>query len=245
MDISTGNISNSENSSGSGSSTGTNIERVAMNVISQYTAPDGPCALTFDGTYIWLLSHATQELYKYNTNGILQSCISPDVSYYGGLCQNYAIQYYNGNILTTAETPASKLYKINMSTGANEGFLGITLVNSGDEFTGLTFYNGYFWATVYNYKDYEDRIYKMDTNGNHILTLSVFDHAYGIAVKDNYFWVLNYDDDTICKVDPSNGSILKICDAPGTNCAGITYDGQYFWVTDYSTDKLFKIVIIE
>lgn len=106
---------------------------------------------------------------------------------------------------------------------------------------GLDNEGNYFWVSLTGYYDY---IFKLDTLGNKVDSVSVPYYGSGanyadIEVNDNILWTVNESSSKLIKVNLTSGSILLETDLPNPGFDGnyfsVAFDGQFLWVLNYLT----------
>jgi hypothetical protein len=63
----------------------------------------------------------------------------------------------------------------------------------------------------------------------------------GLEWVDGYLWAASSSNDTLYRLDPTNGTILETLPVPGLHTVGLAWDGTAFWVSDTSADSIAKV----
>jgi len=63
----------------------------------------------------------------------------------------------------------------------------------------------------------------------------------GLAWDGKYLWNVDAHQKKIFQVDPKDGTILKVIDAPGASPEALAWDGSTLWVSDLSEKSLMKV----
>jgi hypothetical protein len=221
-----------------------NKEKLIISIITTYDISSVPDVedIYYYNSNLYLLSHITSTIYKYNTSGQLVSSIPVSLNFFSSyIVRSAALTIYNNNIWITALNDSAKFYLLNISDGSIVGDVPRYSFNC----LAMCYDNNYFWM-IQNGGSY---IHKLDTIGNNISTFYYSDSDQlflGITVKDNYLYAAYATE--IRKIDPVNGSIInKGMIGNGTaeyTVCGLTYDGTYFWVVTNS-QYLRKVSILE
>jgi outer membrane protein assembly factor BamB len=97
--------------------------------------------------------------------------------------------------------------------------------------SGIAWDNGDFWALTY-YPD-PGNVYKVDDEGT---VLNSFvppdDQPWDAALQDEFLWIVDYWEYTICKVDTTDGQVIECHMSENQRPSGIVYDGQFLWYVD-------------
>ena len=136
-------------------------------------------------------------------------------------------------------------YPLTLSSGNGSNFytgtyFDISASGIGDVF-GLTYYNGFFWASGSN-----NKVYKYNTDGTY--TGTNFDTSgsggtYGIAYYNGFFWITDYSANKVYKYDTSGtytGVSFDTSASGDTSPVGITYYNGYFWIVSWTNKKVYQ-----
>ena len=142
-----------------------------------------PYGLVWDGGHLWLAGYTESKIYKLDKEGsVLDSFPSPVV--------RPVSLAFDGKYLWTCSfggepKPPHYFYKFD-----REGNL-ISKIRVDREFTGLTWHDGFLWASM-NYAF--DRIYKLDPQTGKILGWinSSGDRTYGLVWAKGYLWTADW-----------------------------------------------------
>jgi len=109
---------------------------------------------------------------------------------------------------------------------------------------GLAFVNPYLW----NASPITDQIIKIDiadggvVTDNETINIEQFPSPTSLAYDGTFFWVLDWQSNTINKVNPTTGVVLASYDAgtstiTGTHAVGIVWDQKDLWIS-YADNKI-------
>ena len=81
---------------------------------------------------------------------------------------------------------------------------------------------------------------KLSVEKQKTITLDIND-PQGQAWDGHHLWLADDDTDSIYKINPSSGKVMKTIPAPGTQPRGLAWDGKNLWCSDNNTKKIYKI----
>lgn len=64
---------------------------------------------------------------------------------------------------------------------------------------------------------------------------------FGLTWDGEALWVSDRQEDKIYRVSPTDGSLLQMFDAPGSNARGLAWDGESLWHVDGDANTIYRI----
>jgi len=179
------------------------------------------------------------------------------ITYHDG--KLYIVDFGTDRIYRTYPKDVLDTDEITILFTAGESDFNLPLTDSGTDGStggGLTFANNFLW----NSSPITDQIIKIDpVDGDNLesentLSTVAFPSPNGITFDGTYFWVVDWQSNTINKVLAEDGSVLSSIPGPSTlpsfdtNSSvtnarpfGITWDGAALWVSDHEEDMIYRI----
>lgn len=106
----------------------------------------------------------------------------------------------------------------------------------GTQPNGLAFDGTYLWNA-----DYDDNIYKLDTEGNILNSIvAPGSTSYGLTSDGSHLWNTDYNEGIIYKLNTS-GNILDYFNSPGSKPLDLAFDGTHLFNSDSETGKVYKL----
>lgn len=97
--------------------------------------------------------------------------------------------------------------------------------------SGIAYDDGDFWVCTYHPNP--GLVTKIDSDGNELTSfIPPDDQPWDATLQDEFLWVVDYWEYTICKMDTATGQVLECYLSETQRPAGIVYDGQYLWYVD-------------
>ena len=200
-------------------------------------APD-PTGITWDGTYLWVVDHNNDEVFKYTTAGVYTG-VHFDVGTEDGLPLGLT---WDGTHFWVVGKTNLEVYQYNSTydyTGVHFDIGGET-----SDPQGITWDGTHFWVV----DPWTDEVYQYTDAGVyttvHFDTSSEDDKASGIYWDGTNFWITAYDNNEVYQYN-STGDYTGIHFDIGTedgNMYGITSDGTYFWTVGNVNDEVYQYV---
>jgi len=197
------------------------ITNVAANAGDINQQPITPHGVTFFNGYMWVLDFGTDRIYRVYTE---------DTTDEFGI--DFAAGESDFNIPVSEETPPQ------LPNGGDMPTCGAYPANT--QWCGggsLTTVNNFLW----NASPVTDNILKIDSgNGqihseNNTLTNLLYPSPSAIDHDGAFFWIVDWQSNTINKVDPVTGNVISAYDGPSTDITarakGIVFDGLDLWVS--------------
>ena len=206
-------------------------------LVSQFSGPESPVGITWDGTYLWEAS-VLRRIYQMTTSG-------QEISHFFGPYAPTGL-VWDGTYLwlatwSSTNSSLNRVYKLT-TTGEVVSYFPTP---GGDFSLGLTYADDYLWLA-----DMDDNyIYKLTTSGS-VVGGFAFSYPVGLAWDGQYFWI-STPGDSIHKVTTS-GSIVESFTSPvdfiwdmqwvsgGTPCvctSGTCCDGCNYRSTTYKCQE--------
>ena len=214
-------------------------EERAWTIVETFPIPESASGLAYDGTYLYCGIYGVDGDYIYQ--------IDPTDGSYSFLCSGPQEDTFglthDGNYLWTTDHPGS----------SSDPAVALQFMMNGSEvsqfdlpdhyMSGISYDNGDFWVSTYYNPD--GWIYKVDDSGNILHDFAAPDNQpWDLTVENSNLWMVDYNSDTIYKIDSSSGSMIDSYDSEGTDPAGIVWDGNYLWYCDNGqggVDYLYKV----
>jgi uncharacterized repeat protein (TIGR01451 family) len=195
--------------------------------IASFASPgSGPMGLAWDGTYLWNIDWATDELYKLTPSGEMLTSCEPAVA------GRAADLTWDGSSFWYVERDDDTIYQLDTACNVLDSFAA-----PETDPMGLAWDGANLWISDMG----EDTIYQVTTSGE---VLGSFDspgpYPSSLLWLDGYLWCGDSTDDVIYKLDAS-GEVLEWLPAPDLYASGLAWDGANMWVTDPALDEIFKL----
>lgn len=193
-----------------------------------------PTDVAWDGSYLWVVGQAGNDVTKWSTSGTYQnvsfSVASQTTSAFGITWDG---TYFWVNDLTT-------VYKYNSSgTYQNVSF---SLSSQTTAATGIEWDGSNFWVVAQN-----NNVYKYNSSGvyqNVTFSVSATSNMYaqGITWDGSYLWITAYETAGLYKYNTSGVYQDEFIPFVGdtNNPSGVTWDGTNFWISSYQLDTVIK-----
>jgi len=179
------------------------------------------------------------------------------ITYHDG--KLYIVDFGTDRIYRTYPEDVLDTDDITVLFTAGESDFNIPLTDSGTDGPtggGLTFANTFLWSS----SPITDQIIKLDPvdGGNleseNTLSTVAFPSPSGITFDGTYFWIVDWQSNTINKVLAEDGTVLSSIPGPSTLPSfdtdpnvtnarpfGITWDGVALWVSDHEDDMIYRV----
>ena len=193
--------------------------------------PTSPHGIAFHDGFLYVLDFGTDRIYKVYPEQVIDE--DGTVHEAGDSDFNFPVSEPNddGHLLDPAGNPLPTCGAYPENTQYCGG-------------GGLDFVNPYLW----NASPVTDQIIKIDiTTGdvitdNETLNVEQFPSPTSLAYDNTFFWVLDWQSNSINKVNPTTGATLASYDAgsstiTGTRPVGIVWDKKDLWIS-YEDDKI-------
>ena len=66
-------------------------------------------------------------------------------------------------------------------------------------------------------------------------------NIFGLTWDGQALWASDTEEDKIYRINPNDGALLNVFDAPGANPKGLAWDGESLWHVDQSTSTIYRI----
>jgi len=179
------------------------------------------------------------------------------ITYYDG--KLYIVDFGTDRIYRTYPEDVLDSDNVTVLFSAGESDFNLPLADNGTNGPtggGLAFAKNFLW----NASPITDDIIKIDpVDGDNLesentLATAAFPSPTGIAFDGTYFWIVDWQSNTINKVLAEDGSVLSTIPGPSslpsfdtdssaTNARpfGIAWDGVALWVSDHEEDMIYRI----
>ena len=214
-----------------------NTVRDLGDVIAQIDLPFHASGLTFDGTYLWILSELNSTVYQIDpSSGDIISEIY--LSFLNG--NGWGIEW-DGEYFWISEYNPDTIFKLDSEFNLLDSFsLSVNI-------DGLTWDGEFLWTQSAP----DGKIYKIDVFSQSVIEeFSVLPNNFGLGIAfdgeglwitDSWYYV---SDIPVYQVSVNDGTTIQSFQFLSGECSkGITFDGQYLWVGACNNTQLFKIDI--
>ena len=189
---------------------------------TDYSAPNVPHGLAWDGSNIWSSDNFDDKIYKHNTDMSISNTYSSPGSVVSGLT-------WDGTRIWSADKNEDKIYKHNSDMTVN------TTYNSpGGSPSGLAWDGSNIWSSDTS----TGKIYKHNSDMTVNTTYDVT-NIDGLTWALGLLWGSNSINDKIYIYD-GGCNVLAEFSTPGSWIKDITWDGDHLWSTDIGTNKFYK-----
>ena len=188
------------------------------------SANSDPQGITHYGNYFWILDDASDKVYKYDLEGNLEE--SWDLTY----SDTYKGILTNGSFIGISESYDIDIYDMD-GVYNEDDYFGLS-----DPAEGLATYNSYLWYMHNEYGLYKELItgYGYSTYVYNFALDSSNEDSTGIAVYDDYVWIVDSADDVVYEYSDSGQNLLRTWELypDNTDPTGMTSDGATIWIVD-------------
>lgn len=196
-----------------------------------------PAGLAWDDPYLWVVSDASQTIYKLEppTMAIVASFPTPPAVW------SFGLDHDGTNLWGDLDEPA-EIYSLDDETGA-------VLTSFPSPFQAP---NGVAWdgAGLWHSGFLEDLALIDTGTGGVIRSIPAPGNRTprGLEWDGTWLWVVDGNtnpDDAIYQIDPADGGVVASYQPAGVPVAlmyGLAFDGTYLWLSDLNAHKIHKLV---
>ena len=194
------------------------------------TGLNGPIAVAFDGTYIWVANNGgsgTVSKINPDTGTVIGDPIAVGTGPHGVA--------FDGTNIWVTNRASNTVSKIDPDTGTVTA--PVTDLNRP---VGVAFDGTYIWVTN---NAGTGTVSKIDPVTNAVIgtPIAVGSYPHAVAFDGTNIWVTNAGSGTVSKIDPDTGTVIGTPITVDNLPLGVAFDGTNIWVTNSGSDTVSKI----
>lgn len=176
----------------------------------------GAMVMARDTMYVFNTGAVSREFMKIHQN-------SDTTTGYGTLsaAASFRSAVYDGTYIWLGTT--NSIGKLNLTTDTR------TSVQTGlGEIYDMLYVDGYIWALDYD----NGRVYKIDSSGTTVGTITVGTHPIDMEYDGAFIWVANYSDHTLTRINVKTSGTSTVNLTATTGVGPLAFDGYRLWFID-------------